>query len=231
MGLAALTQKHLLLCEGAHDWQFFEALIRDRNLPPFEVTSCGNVAAGPSQKRDGIEWLTKALDALPALPTFPRPEAILVVADNDSDPKAAFKKVQDLIAATGEIAPGRRYAVPPVELTREGSNPVMVIMMLPWTNISGALDSLLYISAARKRPTVANCVDEFAKCTKADVWPITKTAKMKLRSLISAAYHQDSYLQPAWVWREKTDLVPIGDPVFDQIEAFLRNFPTFCLEK
>jgi hypothetical protein len=224
VGLSSITHRHLLLCEGAHDWQFFSQLVQTRGLPSFQITSCGNVA-GAKHGRDGIDYLTAALDALPALPHFPQLEAILIVADNDGNPQGAFKKVQDLIAAAAEISPGQRYAVPPTELARNGARPVMVVMMLPWTNVNGALDSLLYISAANKRPAVARCVDAFAKCTKSDVWPMTKLAKMKLRSLMSAAHHADPYLAPAWVWSEGTDLVPINDPVFNQIEAFLRNFP------
>ena len=226
MGIAAITHKHLLLCEGMHDAQFFTYLGQLKTLPPFQITSCGNVA-GSLRGRDGIDYLTAALNALPAIPHFPKLEAILIVADNDSDPSEAFKKVQKLIVATADIAPGQRYAVPKVELEREGANPVMVTMMLPWTNVNGALDTLCFASASNKRPAIAGCVDAFSKCSKANGWPDTKASKMKLRSLMSAAHVDDPYLSPAWVWREGTDLVPLDDPVFNQVEAFLRNFPQF----
>jgi hypothetical protein len=48
---------------------------------------------------------------------------------------------------------------------------------------------------------------------------------MKLRSLIAAAYKEDPYLSPTYVWSDRTDLVPLGSDVFDVIADFLRDFP------
>jgi hypothetical protein len=100
-------------------------------------------------------------------------------------------------------------------------------MMLPWTGVHGALDTLCFTSAANKRDTIAAAVNCFAATTGAAAWPAPKDSKMKLRSLTSAAHQDDPYLSPAWVWSDGTDLVPLNDPAFNQIVDFLRDFPTF----
>jgi hypothetical protein len=222
-GLKRIDHPYVLLCEGAHDAEFFEALIGTRGLPQFTISGCGHAVGA---RREGIDSLTDALDELPVISGFTNVRAVLIVADNDSDPNAAFRKVCKLIDATAEIEPGVRYSAPLKPLTKAGTKPSVVVMMLPWTDVRGALDSLCYMSAAAKRKDIAACVDAFAKCTKTDIWPVTKLAKMKLRSLISAARIADPYMSPAWVWSEKTDLVPIDDPAFNDIEKFLREFPT-----
>lgn len=90
MGLQKITEKYVLLCEGMHDAQFFSHFIRERNLPSFTISSCGHAA---DVGRDGIGFLTDALNELPSIPGFEKVEAVLIVADNDSDPTGKFNDV------------------------------------------------------------------------------------------------------------------------------------------
>jgi hypothetical protein len=109
---------------------------------------------------------------------------------------------------------------------RAGASPVVVVLMIPWTDEKGSLDTLCLTAASNKRQDIAKCVEKFAKCINAEGnWPITKLGKMKLRSLISAAYINNPYEPPTYVWHDQTDLVPLSDPIFNRIEAFLRGFP------
>src|ERR1700684_2152918 len=133
LALHSLTHKHLLLCEGMHDVQFFYHFGQARGLPKFQASSFGNIAGAPAG-RDGIDYLTGALNALPAIPTFfSKLESILIVADNDGSPTAAFQKVQRYISATADIQPGHRYAAPAAEQMAAGANPAITILMLPWS--------------------------------------------------------------------------------------------------
>ena len=208
-----------------HDVQFFYYLAQTRGLPAFQAASCGNIAGAPPG-RDGIDHLTGALNALPAIPTFfSKLECILIVADNDGNPTAALQRVQQYIDATIDIQPGRRYIAPAAEQLSAGANPSITILMLPWTGMPGALDSLCLAAARNREPGIAACVDNFERCINPQGWEPQKIAKMKLRAHISAAY-SDPYISPAWVWRDNTDLVPLNDPVFNQIEGFLRAFLT-----
>lgn len=223
MGLSAITHKHLLLCEGMHDVEFFYHLAREHNLPDFLATSCGFVAGSP-RGRDGITYLTPALNALPALPTFSSMlKKILIVADNDGNPAGALQAVQNQINATADIQPGRRYLAPAAPQVAAGVNPEVTILMLPDTGQTGALDTLCLMAAANKRPAVANCVDNFANCIAPVGWTPPREDKMRLRALLSASC-PDPYIAPAWVWRDGTDLVPLDDAIFNPIVAFLRNY-------
>jgi hypothetical protein len=209
-----------------HDAEFFTHLIRDRRLPDFRVTSAGYVARAPSG-REGVGYLTPALDALPAIPNFQSLKGILIAADNDSDPSATFADVQRAIRATADMSPGVRYEAPQNPLSKAGSNPAIVIMMVPWIAIPGALESLCLRSAIAKRPQLSQPVDDFAQACGVNAnngWPIVKEQKMRLRALISAAHRDNPYISPAWVWREGTDLVPLSDGSFDQIANFLAGF-------
>ena len=133
--------------------------------------------------------------------------------------------VQKMISATADIAPGQRYSVPEAQLARYGAMPAIVVIMLPWRNVLGALDTLCLVTANNRRPAIAACVNEFAVCSTCDGWPDTKAAKMKLRSLLAAAHYDDPYIPPAYVGSERTDLVPLDDSIFNQIEEYLRSFP------
>jgi hypothetical protein len=223
VGIASITHPHLLLCEGMHDVQFFYYLREVRSLPAFQAVSCGYIAGAPPG-RDGVDYLTGALNALPALPTFfSKLKSILIVADNDRDPATSLKKIQRYIGAAIEIQPGVRYAIPAAEQTAAGANPTITVLMLPWTGTPGALDNLCLAAAQSKEPAIAACVDSFERCINPIGWEPQRVAKMKLRAHISAAY-SDPYISPAWVWRDNTNLVPLTDAVFNQIETFLRGF-------
>ncbi len=231
MGLKKIEKRFLVLCEGMHDKQFFDYLGQENGFAGlFQTASCGSIA-GVVGHRDGISHLTNALNALPGVPGFyTQLEAVIIAADNDSDPASAFEQVRLLIRAAADISPGKRFEAPAAPLKKAGREPYVVVLMMPWTGTPGALDSLCHRSASDQRPLIAAAVDRFAATVSVDAahgWSITKEHKMKLRSLISAAYPTDPYISPAWVWSDGTDLVPLTNPAFNQVAAFLQNFPTF----
>lgn len=175
MGLPAITHRHLLLCEGMHDVQFFLHLATQRNLPAFQAVSCGNIVGAPPG-RDGIDYLTGALNALPAIPAFSITlEKILIVADNDDDPPATLLKIRNYITAAAEIQAGVRYPVPPKDEVVAGARPSITILMLPASGQKGALDSLLLTAASNKEGWIASCVNHFATCV--NVGGVERTKK------------------------------------------------------
>lgn len=222
--LTRITEPFVLLCEGQHDSQFFTHLIRVRNLPRFEVCSV-NYVLGVS--RGGNTKFTEALDELPAIPGFQNVQKILIVADNDLNPTTAFTDVVTAITATAPIIgpPASRYVAPGAPLTKVGANPAVVVMMIPNIGIPGSLTTMCLIAAVNAAPAIAGCVDALATCTAADTWPSTALAKMKLRAIIASSHRPKPELSPAYVWSETTNLVPLLDGVFDDVAAFLTNFP------
>jgi hypothetical protein len=206
-----------------HDVECLDNLRQVRGIASFQVASCGFVAGAPPG-RDGISYLTEALNAIRSVPNFARLKGILIVADNDANPTDAFLNVQNLINASKDISPGIRFVAPTTELVSAAGNPAITVLMLPWTRTPGALDTLCLAAASSKEPQIARCVNAFEACLNPTGWDPQKIAKMKLRTHISAAYPTDPYIAPAWVWRDQTDLVPLNDPCFDQIDAFLRSY-------
>lgn len=222
-----LSTKHLLICEGTHDKEFFKHLILARSIPAdFTIVGC-SFASGQNASRDGIEKLTEALDELPTLAGFYDVlQSILIVADNDDNPAEKFNKVVDLINETSSFGSGQRFSAPTApQVTSAGNNPRIVVYMMPAQGVKGALDLLCWQAAAGKRPEVAGYVETFADSCGANTWTEPKDSKMKLRSLIAGAYSSDPYLSPTYVWNDGTDLVPLNHSAFDAIDAFLRNFP------
>jgi hypothetical protein len=166
VGLPSITHSHLLLCEGMHDKQFFDYLLIQHSLPAFQTASFGFVGGAPPN-RDGVDYLDKALNAIVGIGGFRNVlQAILIVADNDDDPVAAFQKVRRLIGA----AAAHSYSVPTAELTKAVGQPTIVVMMLPWTGVRGALDTLCLSSASNQRNTIAGAVENFATITGVSSW-------------------------------------------------------------
>ena len=83
------------------------------------------------------------------------------------------------------------------------------------------------LEAARNAaPNIANCVDTLAACTGADTWTRSKQDKMKLSAILAYSHQKEPNISPAYVWSKNTNLVPLTDPVFDPVVAFLQSFPT-----
>jgi hypothetical protein len=85
LGLKSITEKYLMICEGMHEVECFTNLCTQRSINNFQVAATGYIAGAPPN-RDGIDYLTSALDALPAIPYFDDLDAILITADNNGAP-------------------------------------------------------------------------------------------------------------------------------------------------
>ncbi len=216
-----ITQPFVLLCEGQHDSQFFTHLIASRGLPSFEVCSVNYVIGST---RGGNTKFTEALDELPAIPGFQNVQKVLIVADNDLEPVAAFNNVAAAITATAPIIgpPASRFVAPKAPLQKAGTNPSVFVMMIPDIGVTGSLTTMCLVAAENSAPVIAGCVNALANsCTTADTWSVTALAKMKLRALIASSHKPKPELSPAYVWSEGTNLVPLSDSVFDDISDFL----------
>lgn len=223
--LTIITEPFVILCEGVHDSQFFTHVTSEPGCPSFDICSVNYVLG---TVHGGNTRFTEALDELPSIPGFEKVTKILIVADNDLDPVVAFDRISADITATAPILgpPASRFVAPAVPLVKAGTNPEIVVLMLPWTGMKGSLSTMCALAARNAAPAMATCVDAFATCTGAGQWSITTLAKMQLRALIASAPMAKPDLSPAYVWSKNTNLVPLSDPVFDQVKGFLRSFPT-----
>lgn len=231
-GLKRITEPYVLLCEGQHDSEFFTHLIGIHGLPKFEVCSVNYVMNG---NHGGNSRFRDALDALVAKPGFQQVQKILIAADSDfpappgASPRNSFTDVVAQIDSTAPIIgpPRSKFAAPAAPLQKAGSNPSVVVLMVPWPGTPGNLDTMC-LTAARNHSNSAfvSCVDSFSQCVGADQWASESArTKMKLRCHLSASWKDDPAISPTYVWSKNTNLVPLTDPVFSSIVGFLRDFP------
>jgi hypothetical protein len=205
-----ITGRPIIVCEGKADVAFFTHLITERGLPEFQVLS----ANGNSRYEDILVALTTA-------PGFSDLSAILVVGDNDLNPAVALQNIQLQIQSAGG------YGVPaaPRVPARIAGFPTIVVLMVPWDNAIGCLETLLLQSVRSVNPELGNCVDTYATCSHVDVWNEIERSKMKLQSLTSVICRSDPTTPVSYAWSRPETIVSLTQPCFEQIVEFLQEFP------
>jgi hypothetical protein len=171
-----LKHSRAIICEGLADQAFFMRLIHDRGLPDFDI---------PDGK--GRSYFSEILRGLRAGSHRTKLNALLIVSDNDDDPKRSFYEVQQQI----QVATG--YPVPekPMEIAKVAGQPIVLIMMLPWTDTPGCLETLLKMIWQREQGSMKVCVDEFLTCAKVTEWEIQKRDKAAIQCFIAGSNRED----------------------------------------
>ena len=208
----------LILCEGRRDESFFLALIDARVLPAHHVVSPEEEHGG------GLSGFPRALQGMGTARGFEGITEIVLAADNDDDPDANFNEVVGYVKMNPKLgSPAREVGIPTEPNVRAVGGISVTALMLPWARIPGSLDSLCLEAASHAHATQSQCVDIYAKCVSADSWPVSKQAKMKLRSLFAGTHRRNPDIGFGNVWRDKSCLVPLKDNCFNQLADFLRT--------
>ena len=136
----------LLVCEGLKDQLFFQHFIHVRGLPRFHI-----IAA------NGNDRLGEAIEAYQIQPksNYPSIGNILIVADNDDDPAKRFRNVCRQI---DNVYPG---TAPDAPLKKSKKTPYCTVLMLPWKDEPGTLESILQDAAKAPHKGDAAKVDSF----------------------------------------------------------------------
>jgi hypothetical protein len=157
-----LTGSRLIICEGPIDEAFFRSLIRARGLPEFAIR---NGSDRSPEASGGIDSIGSLLVGIAIWDGFSNLTEILIAADNDQTPAENFEKVRSQIARAGN------YPVPSAPLQRATGTPNVTVMMIPWANERGNLETLCLGPAMGVSSVLANCVDAFAACVSVSGWP------------------------------------------------------------
>jgi hypothetical protein len=219
-----ITHSRVILCEGPADKAFFIALIKNRALPEFDIFCPGDV----ENIGAGVGAYSKFLEAI-SIPMASRTDStILITADCDGDPNQSFGKIRHKISLVAHYG----YGVPdsPVQLTRSADLPSLVVLMIPWAEEAGCLETLCLEALLASNPNLKKCVEQFTECTKTNAWDIPRRPKMQLQCLISALSEKNpgSGLRQAL---ERTDiLIPLQETCFDRIADFLYRFDDFVAQ-
>ncbi len=216
----AVLDAPILIAEGLHEDSFFKALARARGLPAF------NIPNREKGEPTGNGSFTSRLTALhiASAPEFVNAAYVLVVADNAACPERLFSQI------AGDIVRSRCWSKPNGPRERVESTeglPPLYLLMLPWDDDKGCLETLCYTAAASNYPVAADCVTKYIRCASLSVRPIEKLDKIRIRCLISAICEDDpnTTLQYAWSG-DCPDMIPLDHHCFDKIVAWIKTLPT-----
>ena len=198
----------LILGEGPQDEAFFTNLITQHRLTGFDTGCVG-----------GKDVFGEVLGGLRLDRDFRNISCILLVSDNDDDPASAFDGICRQIRDAGG------YGIPPQPLTpaTASDHPSVIVMMLPWVDQRGCLETLCYPAAVAASTDISQCVETYASCVRADSWGITRRSKMLLACMLATACKSDPNTGLRYAWNRPENLIPLDNPCFDPVVTFLHN--------
>jgi hypothetical protein len=212
---AALNSAFAVLCEGAADKAFLEALRLRRNLPLFDVPfPPPNLARGarPLYGRDHfgnmLEVIATDVRSAPALAL----RGIVIVAD-------AFENVGETFDYVSRQCQRSGFA-PPISLATWSQSvppfPPVAILTVPDCD-PGGLETLCLAALRPRYAQVATCLDSFQAC----VPPIQRTAekrdKAALACFTAAVHPSDPTRTLKRVFRGQDALIDVTDAAFDGV--------------
>jgi hypothetical protein len=206
-----LEHSRAIICEGPADEEFFKRLIKGRGLPDFDIVAAEGRGTF-SQRLMGLRVRAQS-------------RAVLIVSDNDDNPIRSFQDVQEQIRiATGYPIPER-----PMEVSKKAGQPTVMIMMLPWVDIPGCLETVLRSIWQREQESLKVCVDGFLECTNVTQWEIQKRDKAAIQCYIAGSNHEDPTKSLRWYLRKTQDIpIQMNSSELDDIANTLRDFDTVC---
>lgn len=220
----AITKSHLIVCEGATDEAFLRALIKAHGLPDCSIRNAGDTNDG----RGGIYHFGKFFKGVPSFSGFVGGVTeLLVVADNDLTPDANFQEVRKALAGADPFgSPAASFAVPDKPRETAVGKPNVTILMVPWDNLPGSLETLCLPAAVHAAGSdVDSCCDEFARGVRAVDWPnVNKQVELKLRVMLSAQHQKEPFVTLGRIWNECPDLIPLDHDCFRDVVEFLRRW-------
>jgi hypothetical protein len=209
----------VILCEGEGDCSFFRHLIAKRALPAFDIFC----PRKPYTEDGAVQGYDDMLRVFTTGQGFSDLIGILVQGDNDHNPSIKFQNIADKIAgAEGYVAP---HAA--LEVARAANRPPVVVMMMPWVNEPGCLETLCLPSAESAFPEIKKCVDKQFECATISAWDIAKQHKMRLRCMIASTCKTDPYTSLVHAWSRTENLIPLDHSCFQRIADFLANFDNY----
>jgi len=209
----------LILSEGDSDYAFLKKLIEVRQILNVEPRRRPGKLAGNTVFE---QWL-RQLKTEPGMDERP---GILIVADNDNNPSRAFKQITRQIRLAGEYGipsgPGQVAPAP-------NGRPAVAVLMLPWNDQQGCLETLCLVAAFKRRPRIARCVANFLRCVNTKSWTVSNRDKLRMRCLLSAACKRNPNTGLQFAWSQEKgrpkDLIPLTYRCFNQVATFLANLP------
>jgi hypothetical protein len=228
-------KKWLMVVEGDADRLIFGNLLERRGIDDFQV----EVPRNNPDETGGLDRIGKFLATLPSSETFrAKVKAILIVADNDNAPEKQFKRVQDRIHDANkairreffEIGRGTEATEVPIPESPQtpaygNEGPAVVVLMLPWTDKKGALETLSLGAAYSRWGGIKDALEAYVKRTPAKDWDVTELSKMRMQCIIAATCEQDPNTPLSHLFeRKKQYHFSTKNRCFDRVANFLHGF-------
>ena len=213
-------ENRFVLCEGFEDSAITRGLIAtaSRHIPPYDVSPNHDLGTVP-----GNSGFEEAILGSAATRGFADVEDVVIVADNDDNPNAAFKNICDQITRAKQDGLSRNWAIPKQPGVKEAGDPSVTVWMWPSAGNRGCLETVLWQLIQAKYPVEAACVSAAIKCSGANSWPISKLDKARVRCFISLVCKRNPALALGLVWRDQPQLFPLTSAVFTSFARFLAS--------
>jgi hypothetical protein len=218
-----ISSELLILCEGDADVAFFKRLLRTRQIPGFDVI-CGKGQDGRCMGESGFRPFFEAISG--GATSGPTVKGIIIVRDSDKDGGASFGKVKAMLKSIP------RAPVPekPMEIKKAGGFPTVAILLIPWHDRPGTLDTLLLDCISNEHAeVVTECASEFARCAGAGGWHVCHLSKLKLRCILGALTKGNPGMSVALSLQRTDCIFDVMHTSIDRIAEFLKTFATAAL--
>lgn len=216
MTISRARPDRLLLCEGPDDAAFFREFISSRGLPDFRIEHNGT----RSDPRGGHSKFVNGLRAHFELHGNKRFKEVVLVADADENPGTRFAEVRDQVEKYFKFSPSAPRA-------RAKGPPGVTVLLMPWDDEPGNLESACVDAAMSADSAMASHVHNFASVANVDKWRSeTRQKEMKLRANLAARCERNPFvsLRDVFVEPAYRSLIPLSDKSFDRLADFFRGF-------
>ncbi|MDA8190925.1 MAG: hypothetical protein M0Z68_05520 [Gammaproteobacteria bacterium] len=204
----------LLLCEGASDAAFFRQFLPARNLPESHIKASSDLGNGA-----GIDGFAAAIKGAKVASGFKKIKHLVIIADNDHDQTANFKRVKRQVESAGDIP----IPEAPNIVQKESDKPDVTILMMPPGENTGSLESLIYSVARSANDANGRAVEDLKSASGVGAWSRQKQAKMLLRCFIACTYEKkpDIGLGQFFSQHDGGNLVSLDNSAFDPLSDLL----------
>jgi len=201
--------KRIIICEGEHDKNFLETLVKRRNLPDlqvFDAYACCN--------KGGKNGLAPALAGLYPISGFTELIGVAIVTDNDNvrsltDLQKSLEVLEDYVSTQSP------------RIDKMGGITVITIL-IPNHNNHGSLETLCLPALFTKWPDARECTDAYLHCTGAISWGRHKLCKAIVRCIISGFYKKEPDKGLGYLF--KADKALADHPCFNELSDILIRF-------
>jgi len=206
-------ESKIIVCEGDSDRRFLDVLLQRRNINSFQTVKHASGKGG----------FTNRLRTIRTNDDFAMIKTIILVRDNDDNPTSSFADIVKQVQKAGD------YPVPtrPLEVAKAKNGLGIVIVMLPWTDQEGGLETLVLESISGKEPQVRECLTEYLACTPARSWNTNKQSKMLLACMVAGIVEKNPVGSLSYLWNEENNLKNLLDhQCFNKLATFFLSLPT-----